>query len=100
MSLTAVWNSNLKYPVRDCCTGTPVIVAVYLLLLAVVLVLVLFTEYSQNGNAFNQRSNAEVVNTGGHGEGVEFLFQLLREFTSRRFAPLVRGSFLHLLYLW
>jgi hypothetical protein len=57
-------------------------------------------EYSQNGNAFNQRSNGEVVNTGGHGEGIVALFKLLREFTSQHFAPSLRGSFLFLFYLW
>jgi len=30
MSVTAVWNSNLKYPGGYCCTGTPVNAAIYL----------------------------------------------------------------------
>jgi hypothetical protein len=28
--LTVVWNSGVKYQVRDCCTGTEVIAAKYL----------------------------------------------------------------------
>jgi len=36
----------------------------------------------------------------GQGKGCAALFQLLREFTSQRSAPLVRVSFLLLLYLW
>ena len=51
-------------------------------------------EYSQNGNALNQRWNwkdVEPVGGGGNGEGFAALFHLFREITSQRFAPLVRG---------
>jgi len=54
MSLTAVRNSNLKYPVRDCCTGTQVNAPIYLNINSGIF-------YSHNGNALNQRSK------GGRG---------------------------------